>query len=348
MKFAIRLIAASMGVAVVLSAQTYDLTGDWNEGANPNGVWSFREGNNLLGYLPAWGNMSSGSMTQGAYANAIGGAGHVPSVLKTIASYAAFDTLPGDILIHSRDNASGGGNGEGSIRWTAPSAGVIGISGAAWMPRDIGRSVTWSILVNGVSVTSGTVYSGDPFSRSNPYSLSVGSGGHSPVTNLAVVAGSTVVFRVVTSQAGANGDFVAVDMKVTYGPTDAATVPVGLGCGGGPVAPLLWTSLPILATTSTFSLGHGAPLAVGDLYVSSIPAAPLAIGGGCHVYLDLPSAFPLLPIVTDPSGTWVFALNLPNLPGLSGAQVAVQGVLYGTAGPLGVDLTNGVNLTIGY
>ena len=39
---------------------------------------------------------------------------------------------------------------------------------------------------------------------------------------------------------------------------------------------------------------------------------------------------------------------IPTVSALVGLQVALQGVLFPTSGPLGVDLTNGVLATVGY
>jgi hypothetical protein len=39
---------------------------------------------------------------------------------------------------------------------------------------------------------------------------------------------------------------------------------------------------------------------------------------------------------------------MPSDPSLQGVQAALQGALFGTAGPLGFDLSNGLIVTVGY
>ncbi|MGH7895560.1 MAG: hypothetical protein ACREQL_12890 [Candidatus Binatia bacterium] len=50
----------SVGIALAFAcrcatlAASYDVTADWSDAANPNGVWTYREGVNSLGHIASW------------------------------------------------------------------------------------------------------------------------------------------------------------------------------------------------------------------------------------------------------------------------------------------------------
>jgi hypothetical protein len=249
---------------------------------------------------------------------------------------------------HCRDNTNGGANGEGNIEWTAPAAGAVDVSGAVWIARDIGRSVNWILFVNGTAITGGTVASGDPYSRANPLLLSAGTGGPGVLQNIVVAAGDTIGLLALKGSLSSFGDFIAIDWTIAYVPPTAASVAIGTGCGTPPNVPTLTVDAPVLGAFISFAVAGGTPNAVGGIYFSAIPAAPLAVGSGCTAYLDLASFAELFPIGMNGAGAWSLGVVVPNLPPLAGTQVALQAVLLPTAGPLGFDLTNGVYATIGY
>ena len=141
----------------------------------------------------------------------------------------------------------------------------------------------------------------------------------------------------------ADGEFTAVARYAL----SAATTPTGAGCGGA-MPPVLTATPPALGQPMAFALVQGSPNASGFLYFGGPAAAPIAIGSGCTVYVDLATASPLLPISTTPLGAWSAGLAVPMVPGLAGIQIALQAALFGTPAPLGFDLSNGVLATIGY
>src|SRR5215831_2092595 len=51
-------IALTLTCCALLNAKTYDVTADWVNGANPNGVWSYDQGSTPLPYQ---GNLGSGT-----------------------------------------------------------------------------------------------------------------------------------------------------------------------------------------------------------------------------------------------------------------------------------------------
>jgi probable HAF family extracellular repeat protein len=126
----------------------------------------------------------------------------------------------------------------------------------------------------------------------------------------------------------------------------ASVVNAGPGCGAGQ-APTLASTLPHLGQALTLSIGQGPALTAGELVVSNLPAAPLPLGGGCFAYVDVGAYATLASLATDAFGAWQTAMTIPSSPTLLGAQFALQAVVFPTTGPLGVDLTNGLFLTIG-
>ena len=123
------------------------------------------------------------------------------------------DFLIGDVVVHSTDAINGPSSGVSNVIWTSPINGVIDISGAVWMARDIGRSNTWELLLNGVSLTSGAISSGDPFDRDNPFDFAVGSGGPSVLDDIAVSVGDEIELRIVKTSGA--GDVVGVKLAIT-------------------------------------------------------------------------------------------------------------------------------------
>lgn len=127
----------------------------------------------------------------------------------------------------------------------------------------------------------------------------------------------------------------------------ASTTAVGTGCGGGTQPPSLTATPPVLGQTLTFTLGGGTPDATGILVVSPGPSVSTPLGSGCTVFVDLGTAFTLTSLSTGTGGSGSFALPLAPAPWMAGMTFTAQAALFGTAGPLGVDLTNGLELTLG-
>ena len=119
----------------------------------------------------------------------------------------------GDIVVHSTDDLNGQGNGPANVAWTSPISGPIDIAGGVWMGRDIGRSNLWSLWLNNTLLTSGAIFSGDPFDRAHPYDLATGSGGAAVLQDLVVSLGDVVVLQLDTTSLF--GDFVRVSLTVS-------------------------------------------------------------------------------------------------------------------------------------
>jgi hypothetical protein len=216
---ALALLAVSRSEAV-----SNDLKADWSDVSNPNGPWSYQEGNNLLPHVSAW---QSGDFVtaQSAWARAGTGTSIIPAWFKssgTLGNPLSYDWLDGDIVIHTTDNANGVGSGPGNVTWTSPLTGFINISGAVWMGRDIGRSNRWTLAKNGVTLTSGDVSSGDAYSRASPFYFANGSAGPTVLANVPVSPGD--VLKLQLEKTSQYGDYIGVDFTIVASLSPTLTI----------------------------------------------------------------------------------------------------------------------------
>ena len=126
----------------------------------------------------------------------------------------------------------------------------------------------------------------------------------------------------------------------------ASVVSVGTGCGGAGT-PSLAYDVPKLGATVTFALTNGTPSTSGAQLSSLVPAAPTFFGG-CFIQVDPLAASLLFPVTTDALGSWSVSFIVSNDPTLVGQRFVTQILLYGTNGPHGIDLTNGLIVMAGY
>ncbi|HYC57291.1 MAG TPA: hypothetical protein VEL28_20335 [Candidatus Binatia bacterium] len=233
--FVVALLMSLLPVPAIAGGlcQSYDVQEDWSETSNPNGPWSYREGTNALPHVEAWQRTIGGwSEFQPGWAESEDSNNRLPFFFKSNGK-ATFDRdfLKDDIVVHTWDGTNGQGNGHAELVWTSPFDGVVTISGAAWMGRDIGRSVNWQLLHDATLLSQGAIASGDIYSRGAPFSLENGSGGAAAVQDIAVSTGDEIRLRLETSSQA--GDFVGIRMQVecdSITSTTTTTVPLG-DCG---------------------------------------------------------------------------------------------------------------------
>ena len=224
------LVIASMLSSQLCNAITYDLTKDWSNLTNPNDVWTYREGTKALPFVSDWIWLGS-SVTQPAWAPSVNAGNFLPAWFQSTSNNpSGLDVLAGDIVTHTTDNANGSANGPSNVIWTSPSAGSIDISGSVWLALDRGRSNTWSILLNDVLLTDGTISSGDAFDRSNPFTFAAGSGGATALQDIQVSTGDEIRLELV--RGSTFGEFVGVDLQVTLVPLPASVWLFGSGLIG--------------------------------------------------------------------------------------------------------------------
>ena len=218
---------------VVAGATTvYNLTTDWSDAANPNGPWSYREGNNLLPHVNAWQGLAGDfTSAQPAWARFETGTSNLPCFFRSSATVGiTHDWQTGDVVCHTTDAFNGVGSGTANIVWTSPINGTVNIAGAVWMGRDIGRGNHWSLSIKGTPVTSGDIASGDAYSRSSPFAFSAGSGGAGVLSGVSVVVGDKIELDL--TKTSTPGDYACITWTVTVTALTAV--------GDTPALPGLW------------------------------------------------------------------------------------------------------------
>lgn len=180
-----------------------DLRNDWSDAANPNGLWAYRQGTTLL----TAGTWTDDFAAQPAWV------GTFPTAWLKAQSTASFDVQVGDVVTHSANL--------NNVVWTSPADGTVDVGGGAWMIRDIGRANDWFLRKNGAVLSSGSLSSGDPYHRANPFDFDTGTGG--PLNAVPVVAGDRIELSFVVLSA--SGDYNGVNLTYTFTPVPE---PVGL------------------------------------------------------------------------------------------------------------------------
>lgn len=166
---------------------TYDLKANWSNTNNPNGVWSLREGNNVItAVVQNW----IGFQSQYAWAKAATGNGAVPAFLKVSSGdFEAPRAEVGDVVVHPQDEVSGAGLGQARIVWTAPTSGTVDVEGAVWLARTtLKRADEYTLTVAGVKKASGTIDFDDGNTRDDPHAFSA--------NLLPVTSGDEVVLQI--------------------------------------------------------------------------------------------------------------------------------------------------------
>ena len=120
----------------------------------------------------------------------------------------------GDVVTHSDDIPTNPGNGVGNVTWTSPIRSTIDISGACWRVRDIGRSQDWKLYHNNRLLSYGTVYSGDPYTRDNPFRFRDGSAGPAVLNGRTVASGDVIKLEIVQNPLSYFGDMIGVAMTI--------------------------------------------------------------------------------------------------------------------------------------
>lgn len=222
-RFSLSLVITLISLAAVQAQVLGDLKLDWSDTNNPNGAWTYREGNNALPAVASWQSSLGGwSSPQPGWARSENGTNRIPFIFRSNGTETfTHDWQQGDIVLHSRDDGNGVGNGEGNIIWTSTITGFIDVTGNTWLGRDIGRGNTWSIWKNNTQLTSGVITNGDVFNRASPFDFAAGSGGASVLTSISVVPGDTIMYQLVRTSA--SGEFAGITMTITAAVPEPAT-----------------------------------------------------------------------------------------------------------------------------
>jgi MYXO-CTERM domain-containing protein len=210
-------------MAVTSSASTivYDLQTDWSNSSNPNGPWTYRQGTAALPFQPDLGDACC-TPTDG-----IGGAwapGQVSGNFLPFWAQAVADTpgyLSGDVLVHSVSSPNGNtALGEANVIWTAPTSGVIDITGGLWYAQwALQRSNDFTLTLGATLLAQGTVSFNDIYDRSSPLTFAL--------SGLTVNAGDVLMLTVQRSAGFANGTIAGLNLTVTQTPSSAVPEPSG-------------------------------------------------------------------------------------------------------------------------
>lgn len=141
---------------------------------------------------------------------------------------------------------------------------------------------------------------------------------------------------------GAEGGWQLVSGRIL-----AAVTVMPTWCTGGPFAPQLGMTRPLLGQNVTL-VGIDCPVgSVGAVGIGPRPDIPFNLGvPGCNTWFH-PNNWSIL-YVAAPGPTWTFSLGVPLVPQLAGQQVALQAFYLPTSSPIGIDLTNGLWARIGF
>ncbi len=222
-----------------------DLGANWSDSNNPNtgsyGTWSYRQGTSLLPHVADWTPLGQ-TQPQPAWAPGVVNGDFLPAEFKATAAQSGFDGTGqrgwqvGDIVTHTTDQFNGGGNGVANFLWTSPSSGPVSITGSVFEARSTtGRNNTWTLLVNGTAISSGTLVGGDGHVESNPFLFASGSGGAGVLTQN-IAAGSTIDLQIAETGPTSAGDFVGVNFTIsslTSVPEPSSLVTMGIAAMTG-------------------------------------------------------------------------------------------------------------------
>lgn len=211
----VAVLTAVSAVRISAVTQVYDLNTDWSDTQNPNGPWSYREGDTLLTSDPvSWVGADyfcTTALCSLFGAPAIAKAGGEPDPFGPWLVIGYQNIQEGDILVMTGPAQSA------NVLWTAPASGSIDITGFAWWAEDFlcgdfGLS-SWTLTHNGSMLSSGSIETpcaGN--TRDYPHNFSTGSAGAAALQNLPVAAGDQIVL------AFSGADKFGVNLTITLTP----------------------------------------------------------------------------------------------------------------------------------
>jgi len=224
------LLLAGFGTTEQVAASevpgTYNLTADWSNGTNQNGVWSYNLGNEPLPELQTywWGEVGWGGGLLGDGCIMKGS----PPKEGTKDPTGRLQTRPhdwqdGDVMMHALSTPYGGETRFVNASWTSPADGTIDISGRAWdgqiFPE---RDISWSLIVDGQTIAERSSVRGI-FRKDETAKFSANVVENHSLKGIPISKGAVVEFRVATVTF--YGHFVGVEEQIELKPKPGCAVP---------------------------------------------------------------------------------------------------------------------------
>ncbi len=126
----------------------------------------------------------------------------------------------------------------------------------------------------------------------------------------------------------------------------ASAQALGVGCARTTRTPDLRATDPVLGGSSTWTALGTPGIPVGYFAAGALPPALLDLGSGCRIHAGLP--WILIGFVPDAQGRGSVSVPVPNDAALVAGRLVTQAVFGPTpTPPLGLDLSQGVLLTLG-
>jgi len=218
------LLLAALTPTLAHATTVYDLAADWSDTTNPNGAWSYNDefGNPIATHQADWdtGNLNFAAIQPAWAAQQASAYGHIPMWAKstgaTVGSVLNLDFPLGRVGMHGPEDQPKN-LAAASVSWTSPASGDVDISGGVWLMRKVGRSMDWTLSLNGSPFTSGQVNSLDAFTSANPFGLEIGSGGASSL-QFSVAPGDVISLSLGRSTVEIANEFVGVDFAISLSP----------------------------------------------------------------------------------------------------------------------------------
>lgn len=204
-------LIAALSCSVAHAATVYDLSGDFSNASNPNGVWSFTQGSTPLEhYFSLTANPINTALEDGYWGTGSNLNINTPEVAKVTkdgsatGTYTNADFLSGDVILHSPN-----GGAPLFINWTAPSAGTIDVSGGTWYAHSpVARSNDFQITLGSLTLATDVVSSTANNSRDNAFSFNF--------SDLAVAAGTVLSIRYSPTSGQSFGSIAGLSETVTF------------------------------------------------------------------------------------------------------------------------------------
>ena len=260
-------LAALALLAPLAVAQTFNLTSDFSQTANPNWTWSFERGSTpLQKFTSSLSNPLNNAALNG-YWGTSASSNYETSVLKvtgdgTAAGQTTNDFLAGDVIAH-------GTNGAGEelfIKWGGNVAGTVTATGKVWYAHSTINRIGRYRFTHGAAVLS----SGDVAianNRSSPISFSTGGA-------VTLAPGESLRLSIGHAAGQPFSCLMGVDLTVTFTPR---LCPADLTFGAIPAQPGYGLKNGIVDNEDFFyflSQFSGGNLAVADLTTGAIPGSP--------------------------------------------------------------------------